>query len=49
MRVPNLGNESPQYTAAREELRRAETELMRQREHVAELKRRLPEGPVVED
>lgn len=42
-------NESAQYTAAREELRRAETELMRQREHVAELKRQLPEGPVVQD
>jgi predicted dithiol-disulfide oxidoreductase (DUF899 family) len=49
MRVTNLGNESAQYTAAIEELRRAETEMMRQREHVAELRRRLPEGPVVED
>ena len=41
--------ESPQYEAQREELRQAEVELMRQRENVAALRRRLPEGSRVED
>ncbi|MET7900723.1 DUF899 family protein [Streptomyces sp. NPDC005355] len=49
MRVTNLGNESAEYTAAREELSQAEADLVRRREHVAELKRGLPEGPIVED
>ena len=40
---------SPEYTAAREALRLAEIELMRHRERVAEQRRQLPEGPVVED
>jgi predicted dithiol-disulfide oxidoreductase (DUF899 family) len=41
--------ESPQYVAARDELRLAEIALMRQREEVAALRRALPPGPVVED
>lgn len=48
-RQTNLTNESADYLAAREELRRAEIELMRQSERVAELRRSLPEGAVVED
>lgn len=48
-RQTNLTNESPEYLAAREELRLAEIELMRQRERVAEMRRRLPEGAVIED
>ena len=48
-RQTNLTNESAQYLAKREELRLAEIELMRQRERVAELRRHLPPGPVVED
>jgi predicted dithiol-disulfide oxidoreductase (DUF899 family) len=36
-RQTNLPNESAEYLARREELRLAEIELMRQREHVAEL------------
>ena len=35
------------YEAAREELRRAELALMRQREAVAEIRRSLPPGPLV--
>jgi predicted dithiol-disulfide oxidoreductase (DUF899 family) len=45
----NLPNESPNYLAKRDELRLAEIELMRQRERVAELRRQLPEGAVVQD
>ena len=37
------------YTTAREELRDAELALMREREAVAELRRKLPLGPVVDD
>jgi predicted dithiol-disulfide oxidoreductase (DUF899 family) len=48
-RQTNLSNESAEYLAKREALRLAEIELMRQRERVAELRRRLPSGPVVED
>ena len=48
-RQTNLTNESPEYLAKREELRQAEIELMRQRERVAELRRRLPNGPALED
>ena len=48
-RQTNLSNESPEYLAKREELRRAEIELMRQRERVAALRRELPEGAEVED
>jgi predicted dithiol-disulfide oxidoreductase (DUF899 family) len=45
----NLPNESAHYLAKRDELRLAEIELMRQRERVAELRRQLPEGAVVQD
>jgi predicted dithiol-disulfide oxidoreductase (DUF899 family) len=49
VRQTNLTNESADYLAAREELRLAEIAEMRQRERVAELRRNLPEGAVVED
>ncbi|MDI3418028.1 DUF899 family protein [Streptomyces luteolus] len=49
MRPTNLTAESADYVSAREELRQAEIELMRHRERVADLRRRLPPGPVVED
>jgi predicted dithiol-disulfide oxidoreductase (DUF899 family) len=45
----NLPNESASYLAKRDELRLAEIELMRQRERVAELRRQLPEGAIVQD
>ena len=45
----NLTNESGEYLAKREELRLAEIELMRQRERVAELRRHLPQGAVIQD
>jgi len=48
-RQTNLPNESGEYLAKREELRLAEIELMRQRERVAELRRRLPQGAIVQD
>src|SRR5438105_14747 len=41
--------ESAEYTARREELRRAEIELMRQRERVASMRRLLPPDTAVED
>jgi predicted dithiol-disulfide oxidoreductase (DUF899 family) len=41
--------ESPEYRQRREELRRAEVELIANRERVAELRRALPQGPVVDD
>jgi len=41
--------ESPDYTARREELRRAEIDLMRRREHVASMRRQLPVGAAVDD
>jgi predicted dithiol-disulfide oxidoreductase (DUF899 family) len=49
LRQTNLADESEQYLLKREGLRRAEIELRNQRERVAELRRQLPEGPVVED
>ncbi|TVL93108.1 DUF899 family protein [Streptomyces sp. SAJ15] len=49
MRQTNLTGESAEYLSAREELRQGEIELMRHRERVAELRRRLPLGPVVDD
>ena len=49
LRQTNLPNEPGDYLAKREELRLAEIELMRQRERVAELRRRLPEGATVQD
>jgi predicted dithiol-disulfide oxidoreductase (DUF899 family) len=45
----NLPNESAEYLDKREELRVAEIELMRQRERVAQLRRGLPPGAVVEE
>jgi predicted dithiol-disulfide oxidoreductase (DUF899 family) len=48
-RQTNLMNESDEYLAKREELRLAEIELMRQRERVAELRRRLPKGAPIQD
>ena len=49
MRQTNLAGESADYINAREELRQAEIELMRHREKVADLRRRLPLGPVLDD
>src|SRR6266567_2399523 len=49
LRQTNLPNESDKYLSKREELRIAEVELMRQRERVAELRRQLPEGAIVQD
>ncbi|GAA4243020.1 thioredoxin family protein [Dactylosporangium darangshiense] len=49
MEMTRLANESREYRAAREELQLAEIDLMRQRERVAELRRRLPTGAVVDD
>jgi predicted dithiol-disulfide oxidoreductase (DUF899 family) len=49
MRFTNLSSESAEYQQAREELRFAEIELMQHRERVAELRRQLPEGPVLPD
>jgi len=48
-RLTNLTNEPDDYLAKREELRLAEIELMHQAERVAELRRRLPDGAIVED
>lgn len=48
-RQTNLPKESAEYLSSREELRMAEIELMQQRERVAELRRQLPEGPIVQD
>jgi predicted dithiol-disulfide oxidoreductase (DUF899 family) len=45
----NLRDEPSEYLAKREELRLAEVELMRQRERVAELRRHLPPGAIVQD
>ena len=49
LRQTNLPNESDDYVVKREELRLAEVELMRQRERVAELRRRLPRGATIQD
>ncbi|MER6989586.1 DUF899 family protein [Saccharopolyspora hirsuta] len=49
MRQTNLAGETAEYVRAREELREAEIELMRHREQVADQRRRLPLGPVVDD
>jgi predicted dithiol-disulfide oxidoreductase (DUF899 family) len=48
-RQTNLTNESSDYLGKREALRLAEIELMRQREHVAELRRHLPQGAPIQD
>src|SRR5215467_15979291 len=49
LQLTRLTNESAEYIARREELRLAEIELMRQRERVAEMRRRLPAGAVIQD
>src|SRR5438477_10889345 len=49
LRQTNLPNESEEYLLKRDELRRAEIDLRKQRERVAELRRRLPQGPAAED
>lgn len=49
MRATRLTGESTEYARRRDELSLAEIELMRQRERVAELRRALPPGAVVED
>ena len=48
-RETNLANESEEYIIKRDELRLAEIELMRQRERVADLRRRLPQGAAIQD
>lgn len=48
-RQTNLSGESKEYLAKREELRLAEIELRNMREKVAELRRQLPSGAIVED
>lgn len=48
-RQTNLPNESAEYLSRRDELRLAELALMRQREKVAELRRALPQGAVIQD
>jgi predicted dithiol-disulfide oxidoreductase (DUF899 family) len=48
-RQTNLTNESAEYLQKREELRRAEIDLMRQRERVAELRRALPKGATIQN
>jgi predicted dithiol-disulfide oxidoreductase (DUF899 family) len=49
LQLTRLTNESAEYVARREELRLAEIELMRQRERVAAMRRRLPPGTVIQD
>jgi predicted dithiol-disulfide oxidoreductase (DUF899 family) len=49
MHVTNLRNESEEYLARRDELRSAEIDAMRQREHVAALRRNLPQGAAIDD
>ena len=46
-RQTNLPNESADYLAKREELRKAEIELRDLRERVAELRRALPPGATI--
>jgi predicted dithiol-disulfide oxidoreductase (DUF899 family) len=49
MEYTRLADESAEYLGAREKLRLAEIDLMQQRERVAEMRRALPLGPVVDD
>jgi predicted dithiol-disulfide oxidoreductase (DUF899 family) len=49
MRVTRLVDESQEYTSKREELRSVEIESRKLRERVAEVRRRLPQGPAVKD
>lgn len=48
-RQTNLPNESKEYLAKREEIRLAEIELRNLREKVAELRRQLPPGAILQD
>jgi predicted dithiol-disulfide oxidoreductase (DUF899 family) len=48
-RQTNLGDESSEYIAQRDQLRLAEIELMRHQEKVAEMRRLLPQGPCLQD
>ncbi len=48
-RQTNLPNESKEYLAKREEIRLAEIELLNIREKVAELRRQLPPGAILQD
>ena len=48
-RHTNLPDEPPEYLAKREELRRAEIDLMHYQERVSEMRRHLPQGPAVQD
>jgi len=48
-RQTNLPNESAEHLSKREELRLAEIDLRNQREKVAELRRQLAPGTVVQD
>jgi predicted dithiol-disulfide oxidoreductase (DUF899 family) len=48
-RQTNLPDETPEHLLARERVRLSEIELMRQRERVAELRRKMPPGPIVQD
>jgi hypothetical protein len=45
----SLEADTEEYLSRREELRLAEIELRNQRERVAELRRKLPKGPAVQD
>lgn len=49
MLYTRLAGETDEYRKLRDELRLAEIDLIAQRERVAELRRQLPPGPVVED
>jgi predicted dithiol-disulfide oxidoreductase (DUF899 family) len=49
MRYARLEHETDDYRKHREELRLAEIELIEHRERVAEMRRALPLGPIVED
>ncbi len=48
-RRTRLQNESQEYLAKREELRKAEVEEMKSRERVAELRRQLPPAATIQD
>jgi predicted dithiol-disulfide oxidoreductase (DUF899 family) len=49
MLYTRLATETEEYRKLRDELRLAEIDLIEQRERVAEMRRQLPPGPVVED
>jgi predicted dithiol-disulfide oxidoreductase (DUF899 family) len=49
MQYTRLPNQPADYVAQREQLRLAEIDLMQHRERVADMRRRLPQGPVVQD